>query len=176
MVTLRTTLQKFVFDVSFLIHFGDERGALLSITHVNLVFRSLDKMIFRRRSTTEATNLKVSRPVINMSNWWRKFERAKERSPSILTAARCTEVQLSLPTLCMGILLLVLIEVKLTLRSKWLYQGPWTRERWRPRGFWSPIMMGCCGTHSVYWLIGMVPCQWFRRCFMGAKEQELFQC
>ena len=32
-------------------------------------------------------------------------------------------------------------------------------------------MMGCCGTHSVYWLIGMVTCQWCRYGFMGAKER-----
>jgi hypothetical protein len=53
----------------------------------------------RRGSNTEARNLKVRQPVIDMNNRWRKWENAKGRRPAMEMSAHYTEIKMSLPIL-----------------------------------------------------------------------------
>ncbi|CAJ1962796.1 unnamed protein product [Cylindrotheca closterium] len=53
----------------------------------------------RRGSNTEARNRKVSQPVIDMNNRWRKWEGSKGRRPAMEMSAHYTEIRMSLPIL-----------------------------------------------------------------------------
>ena len=53
----------------------------------------------RRGSNTEARNLKVRQPVIDMNNRWRKWESSKGRRPAMEMSAHYTEIRMSLPIL-----------------------------------------------------------------------------
>ena len=54
---------------------------------------------FRRGSSTHAQNQKISEPVINAQNRWRKTEHAKGRRPNLSMIENYSEIEQLIPTL-----------------------------------------------------------------------------
>jgi hypothetical protein len=57
------------------------------------------RRLLRRGSTSEAINRGVPKDLIQMNNWWRKFENSRGRRPGMSMIAHYTEIKLMIASL-----------------------------------------------------------------------------